>query len=164
MSKRYSEQDLMAELSRVTDLLGKPPSYDEMKTYGKISPKPFQTRFGTWEQVKRLTGWSPRWEAFRPTSIAPVDGYWLAGLIDGEGCFTMRHPVKKHTAWDPIFTISFRDDDIFMINEIIRILGIDHIKVHTDQNRAKRERGLTAYPAKKLTIYDIPTLFKMLSE
>lgn len=156
--KIYTKDELMDELSRVTSLLGRPPSYEEMKKFGTITPKPFQTRFGTWENVKRLTGWTPLWERFSAKLVEPHDGYWLSGIVDGEGCLTMRHPVKRHTAWDPLFTISLRDDDSFMLDEIVRILGIENVHIHTDKNIAKRKKGLTAHPAKKLTIFDVPTL------
>lgn len=152
-------EDVMADLSRVTGFIGHAPSYEEMRKYGKVSATTCQRYFGTWENVKRQVGWVPAWESFEPYAIAPNDGHWLAGLIDGEGCFTMRHPVKKHTAWDPIFTISVRDDDSFMIDELIRVLGIENVHIHIDYRKAERRKGQNANPAVKLTIYDVHTLF-----
>lgn len=159
MPYKYSRQDLEDEFRRLNDLLGRPPSYEDVRNQGLISPKPFQTRFGTWENAKReLLGWIPAWELFEPKKIASVDGQWLAGLIDGEGCFTMRHPVTKHPAWDPLFTMSVRDDDEFMIDEVVRILGIKDTRVHFDYRKMERRTGKKGNPAVKITIYDIQSL------
>jgi hypothetical protein len=155
-------EDVIADLHRVTKLLGHPPSCGDMQKHGNVSATTCQRFFGTWENVKRQTGWVPQWELFKPEDINPADGHWLAGIIDGEGCFTMRHPVKQHSAWDPLFTISLRSDDEFMIDEIIRILGITNVHKHMDFQQSKLAKGLTANPAVKLTIYDVHTLLAQL--
>lgn len=162
MPLKYSNKDLMDELQRLFNLLGHPPSFEDVKRLGMISPKPFQTRFGTWENVKRQLGWIPLWETFEPQSIAPEDGHWMAGIIDGEGCLTMRRPTEGHPAWDPLFSISLRDDDSFMIDELIRILGVANARTHMDYRKSESHKGMNANPAVKLTIYDIPTLYHQL--
>lgn len=155
---RITAEEVKIDLLRVTELLGHAPSYEEMRRYGNVSPTTCQRRFGNWEAVKRQVGWIPTWESFKPKEIEPTDGQWLAGLIDGEGCFTMRRPVVGHSAWDPVFTISIRDDDSFMIDELVRILGIENTHLHTDNRKACIAKGIKANPAIKLTIYDIHTL------
>lgn len=155
---RIPKEDVIADLHRVKKLLGHAPSCGDMQKHGNIGTATCQRWFGTWENVKRQVGWVPQWELFEPKDILPNDGHWLAGIIDGEGCFTMRHPVAKHSAWDPLFTISLRSDDEFMIDEIVRILGITNVHKHTDRQQSKIAKGLTANPAIKLTIYDVHTL------
>ena len=48
--------------------------------------------------------------------------YWLSGLIDGEGCFT----IKAHTrgTYTPAFTLKMRADEAGTLRMIIRTLGI----------------------------------------
>lgn len=155
---RISTEAVLLDVRRVAKLLRHAPSFEDMRAHGLISPSTCRRRLGSWEEVKRACGWVPQWELFKPKDIAPDDGHWLAGLIDGEGCFTMRRPQPSHSAWDPLFTISLRSDDEFMIDEIVRILGITNVHKHLDLQQAKITKGLTANPAVKLTIYDVHTL------
>lgn len=57
-------------------------------------------------------------------------GNWLAGFIDGEGCFFIA-AVKRHRndgthyyTYRPIFTLTLRHDDAPIIEEIIGITGL----------------------------------------
>lgn len=151
----YTETDLLTELQRVTDILGRPPSYDEMKRLGHISPKPYQTRYGTWENAKRFVGWIPAWETFSPHDVSIADGAWLAGFIDGEGC--LRLQSIRHT-YSPMFCLSLRADDLPALQEIERIIGTT-VQYHIDNRQACIRKGMTgANPAYKIAVRDVPTL------
>lgn len=52
-------------------------------------------------------------------------GYWLAGFIDGEGCFTIQR-VKKGS-WYCRFAIRVRDDDSAIIQKIQEETGIGRV-------------------------------------
>lgn len=46
-------------------------------------------------------------------------GYWLAGLIDGEGCFVIAHRQQGGSDYySPTFSLKMRDDD----GEILRLI------------------------------------------
>lgn len=164
MPPRISDELLIPELERVTKVLKHPPSHDEMKRYGCISPHAYQRRFGSWEEVKRQVGWIPAYETFQLASVDPSDGAWLSGLIDGEGCFRIQRPSPQSgnglsKSYAPVFNISFRTDDLPMLQEIRRIIGVN-VHFHLDLRTAelKRSRGSKANPAYKLYIRDLPTL------
>jgi hypothetical protein len=61
-------------------------------------------------------------------------GNWLAGFIDGEGCFTMsdktaiRKGAKYHYC-TPIFTLCVRLDDAQIVREIHAALGVGKVYV-----------------------------------
>lgn len=47
--------------------------------------------------------------------IDPGFGHWLAGFVAGEGSFQIH---RNREAWELLFTIKLRDDDIDMLYEI----------------------------------------------
>jgi len=58
--------------------------------------------------------------------VTDAFGYWLAGLIDGEGCFRV-HRQKGGTRcpyYAPSFSLKLREDDAPLLDEIIRVTGI----------------------------------------
>lgn len=67
--------------------------------------------------------------AFRLATIADADGFWVAGITDGEGCFLLvakrRKGVQSHCSRVEFsLRISLRDDDAATIREIHRIMGV----------------------------------------
>jgi hypothetical protein len=72
----------------------------------------------------------------------PPTGYWLAGLIDGEGCFRIqknksrksRGPVTYATS----FALKLRDDDEPILREIIAHTGVGRFS--RDANRTGNSR------------------------
>lgn len=163
MPHRIPTQDLLDELKRVTDILGHVPSYEDMRAHGAISPTTFQRRFGAWDLVKKQAGWIPPWESFDASAVPPADGSWLSGLIDGEGCFRIAKPSPKSgnglsKSYAPVFTMSVRDDDSFLIDEVKRILHIPNAAVHLDNRAACIRKGMKANPAVKINLRDVPTL------
>jgi hypothetical protein len=49
----YSEQDLIEELQRLEEKLGRSPYYHEMKKYSKFSVSPYKRKFGSWNDALR---------------------------------------------------------------------------------------------------------------
>ena len=52
----------------------------------------------------------------RRRTLTPEFGHWLAGFIDGEGCFSIAK--HKNMCFTPRFSISLRDDDAVILHEI----------------------------------------------
>jgi LAGLIDADG endonuclease len=67
--------------------------------------------------------------------VSDRDGFWLAGLTDGEGCFSLhtsrrrnkRHPERRFRNVSFSFKIALRSDDVSTLIEIHRILGVGHV-------------------------------------
>ena len=51
-------------------------------------------------------------------------GYWLAGFIDGEGCFVIREQKGEYR---PAFQLRLRDDDLPVLHYIRHRLGVGDI-------------------------------------
>jgi hypothetical protein len=60
-------------------------------------------------------------------------GNWLAGLIDGEGCFRV-HKEKGGGYYACHFTLKLRDDDRAMLEEIVVMTGIGHVKADASRS------------------------------
>lgn len=61
--------------------------------------------------------------------IDPAFGHWLAGFIDGEGCFCIsrrNYAASRHQGFNLLFTISLRGDDAAVLAEIHERLGVGH--------------------------------------
>jgi hypothetical protein len=54
-------------------------------------------------------------------------GHWLAGFIDGEGCFRV-HREKGGGYYACHFTLKLRDDDRAILEDIVARTGIGHLK------------------------------------
>lgn len=64
--------------------------------------------------------------------IDPAFGHWLAGFVDGEGCFYIgricnRKKGVEYVNYRCAFTISLRDDDHAVLHEIRDTLGTGRI-------------------------------------
>jgi hypothetical protein len=64
-------------------------------------------------------------------------GYWLAGLIDGEGCFRI-HKQKAGDYYAPSFSLKLRDDDTDLIKYIVERTGFGHVARDTSPNGNSR--------------------------
>lgn len=60
-------------------------------------------------------------------SIDPAFGHWLAGFVDGEGCFTIG---KVRKTYQCIFVVTLRDDDWPILDEAQRRTGLGHVRAH----------------------------------
>jgi len=161
--RKYTDEELLDELKRISQIVNKIPSYEDVKKYVQVgSPRTFQRQLGpTWENVKRHLGWKPDYETFIPMNVSPEDGMWLAGIIDGEGCFRTQRPSpsnknKNITSYSMTFCISLRADDKKTLDEVCRILGTKS-KLYLD-NRNCPSDTKNANPAWKYFLRDIPTL------
>lgn len=60
-------------------------------------------------------------------------GHWLAGFIDGEGCFRLqRHP--HNGTWHATFSLKQRDDDAALLESIAERTGIGRVKADTHRS------------------------------
>ena len=163
MTQSIPNQDVLDDLIRVANLLGRAPSYEDMRTHGQYGPITYQRKLGpSWAEVKAKVGWKSEQESFNPQQVTPEDGGWLAGIIDGEGCFTIQKPSPRSGfglshSFIPRFTMSLRTDDLPMLENFKRIIGAS-ASVHTDYRQAAIANGMKANPAFKVTISDLPTL------
>lgn len=64
-------------------------------------------------------------------TVSPDFGHWLAGLIDGEGCFTIlySYPGKpaRQSYYMTRFSMGFRDDDEAMVQDIMNTLQLGNM-------------------------------------
>lgn len=72
-----------------------------------------------------LSFMSKAWDGYDGREDAGF-GYWLAGLIDGEGCFTIKSHARGTHA--PSFAIKLRADDSAVLEHAHRTLGIGTIR------------------------------------
>lgn len=95
-----------------------------VKRFGKEGSA--AAKHGTDGAFKRLSGgfMNRQWDAPEVPAIDPGFAHWMAGFVDGEGCF---HVHKKHVngvdTYDCQFTISLRADDAPIIDEMRAALG-----------------------------------------
>jgi hypothetical protein len=72
--------------------------------------------------------------------IADLDadgfGYYLAGLIDGEGSFAIGHTANCQC----LLTINLRDDDADILYEIQRRTGIGRVRITKSYENSTRQR------------------------
>jgi hypothetical protein len=162
--EQISEQQLLDDLKRVTNLIGHPPSYEDMRKHGIYGCRTYQRRLGPgWEDVKRHVGWKPPLEEFEEIPIDPVDGAWLSGITDGEGCLRIQKPSPNggnglSKSYSPAYDITLRSDDEFMVLEIHRILG-SKCHILLDNRKSPSHKSMkNANPAYKIMIRDIATL------
>lgn len=159
MKIKYTETELLNNLIDVMNKVGHYPSYEDARKYGNISPKTIRSRLGpNWSDVKRKLGWIPTNE-MPHQEISDLDAGWLAGIIDGEGCFRMQTPSPSNVssgcrAFAPVFCMSLRTDDKSALDELVRIIGDPYVAFHIDN----RNESVNANPVYKIFIRDLPTL------
>lgn len=64
----YSTEALIAELQRLAEERGRPPTTDDMWKHGRMSTQPFVNRFGSWIAALRKAGFEPTERQLRPHS------------------------------------------------------------------------------------------------
>lgn len=57
-AEHLSDEDLLDEIGRMADVLGRPPTYGEMDELGAHSPSTYRRRFGSWREAVREAGFS----------------------------------------------------------------------------------------------------------
>jgi hypothetical protein len=66
-------------------------------------------------------------------------GHWLAGFIDGEGCFIIKaNPKRGRVHYACVFEISLRADDAAILHECARRTGLG--QVHEKRGRITERR------------------------
>lgn len=83
--------------------------------------------------------------------MTEADGHWLAGLVDGEGCFhlttdrtrSVRGRGRRYRVLNFAFTLALRLDDRATLEQARKILGVGNIGVN------RRGRGPATSPNAK---------------
>jgi hypothetical protein len=79
-----------------------------------------------------------------PQNIDPAFGNWLAGFIDGEGCFKIvkgkPRPGSFQWRWCLEFTLALRDDDAAILHEIHQRVGIGHLHLERPRRGSRQLR------------------------
>lgn len=57
-AEHLSDRDILAEIERMADVLGRPPTYGEMAELGAHSPSTYRRRFGSWRAAIREAGFA----------------------------------------------------------------------------------------------------------
>ena len=95
-----------------------------VKRFGSDGAAPCQE--GSDGRFKRLSGgfMQKRWDAPDAPAIDPCFANWMAGFIDGEGCFHVhKKKVNNCETYDCQFSINLRADDKPILAEMQRQLG-----------------------------------------
>jgi hypothetical protein len=67
-------------------------------------------------------------------------GHWLAGFIDGEGCFMVYGPEGGHRRCCK-FTLKLRGDDVAVLVEIVEKTGIGRVRHQPNKQRTLPQYG-----------------------
>lgn len=87
-----------------------------------------------WDDIEMAGGYPrQRLNRIAPEDVDPAFGSWLAGLVDGEGCFIF-HIMRSGTP-KVALTIQLRNDDRAGLVEIRRTLGIGTVCINTRRGR-----------------------------
>ena len=145
---------MLAELQRVANLLGRLPMYDEMKELGEIYPSIYSKRFGSFGMALSCISNPAPHDDWSIDSMTPEDAGWLVGVADSESTFRL---AKHGYAYTPIWGLQLRADDLFMIKEVRRILGLENRTLTYWTRDNDRKRGINAGDAVRFYIRDVPT-------
>ena len=66
---RYSNTELLAEIHRLADEFGHPPTLNEVREYGEYAATTYYNRFGSWQEAVQAAGYESR----EPDSKVPKD-------------------------------------------------------------------------------------------
>lgn len=73
--------------------------------------------------------------------LADGFGHWLAGFIDGEGCFAIcRRQRKGYASYGVFMKLTLRDDDAAILHEIVAATGIGSLFIPS-QKRYQHNRN-----------------------
>ncbi len=64
-------------------------------------------------------------------------GHWVAGFVDGEGCFFMV-PVNRPGGYRPGFALALRADDDAIVHEMKAVLEVGSIHYYTASGSGSR--------------------------
>lgn len=108
VARRVDREDLLEELRRLGEDLGKRPSCGDMKEHGRYSFKPYMREFGGWNDAIEAAGWDPYERGENPS-----DNYWYGSgwgpvrekVIDRDGgecraCGLSREEHRERTGQD----------------------------------------------------------------
>lgn len=82
-----------------------------------------------------------------PVHIDPAFGHWLAGLIDGEGCFRV-HMGKGGTYYAAHFSLKLRDDDQDVLASIAERTGIG--RIYFDAHRSGNSKPCASWTVQSM--------------
>ena len=130
--RRWTAKLIVLALQRWTAEHGSPPtclawdragvSRDEFPSTNTV-----QRVFGSWRAALLAARVVPvREQGWR--TVDPAFAHWLAGLIDGEGCFIIRCPADRRLGCSASFTVRPRDDDTAILREIDQRLELGSIR------------------------------------
>lgn len=90
----------------------------------------FKTALEEVRQYKPLSNRSPVNRRDLTAHLNPEFGHWIAGFLDGDGCFTLTGAYPEY--FSCASTLSLRDDDADILHEIARCTGIGRLCYSTD--------------------------------
>jgi LAGLIDADG endonuclease/Homing endonuclease associated repeat len=128
--KRWTAERIVAAMQQWTDEHGSAPMSETWQR-GGVSRDRFPTAstvakvFGSWQKALAEAGVLPIREQ-RWRTLDPAFGHWLAGVIDGEGSFTIRRG-NSGGYFSPRFGIKMRVDDAAILNEIQLRAGLGSV-------------------------------------
>ncbi len=183
---KHQTKTLIEEYKRISNIVGRRPTMNDLKEHSKIYCSVYHKRFGTLDNLYKIAfpdadlGSSDihTIRVIKPKNkndkkiivveksnwnldnLLDVDGGWLSGICAGEACF--RIAMKKNNVTNPQFSCQFqiqlRADDVGALTEIRRLFGLSVPLVIWDRKH-DRERGVDAGDGAKLVVRNIPDLW-----
>ena len=100
--KRYTDEQILAELKQSAERLGRSPTMREFAADSKttVHPQTVIEHFGSWNRAKRKAGLVPRRFATREELLALLSyialGLNFSAVYSGEGGFLSPHEIGLH--------------------------------------------------------------------
>lgn len=162
-STKRTNQEIIDEIVRVASIIDRPPSYEDMRAHGKISPSAARRRFLSWRGALEAAGYEDPVSKWTVDLLTPEEGGWLAGFAAGEACFRIARPSPGSgnglsRSYNCVFTIQLRADDIPALKMMQKLWQLDKPLCFWPRER-DRARGIDAGDGARLSIRDIPNLY-----
>lgn len=140
--RNVSDEQLFSEIGRIWSQLGRQPSLTDIRQYGKFSPKPYFTRFGSWiKAVEAFVQWKGQGKTKNSVNLQEINPNILIERTQKQ------HRTKKVEYGEPIDFLGLRHEPlneqgvVYLFGVLSRQLGfiIEAIRTEFPDCEGKRQ-------------------------